>query len=315
MRLFITGAAGFIGFNFLHYWLRTHPEDTLTAYDILTDVSNKRALSELVAQEARITFVLGDILDYAELKKSMFGHDVVVHFAAESHVDSSIHDPAVFVRTNVEGTMNVLRAAKENGNLRTHYVSTDEVFGEYRGELFTEETRIAPRNPYSASKAGGGHMAMAYYNTYGLPVTISNGVNTYGPYQYPNKLIPKMIINALSDLPLTLYGNGTQTREWVFVEDHCSGVATILENGVIGERYIIGTGVVKENVEIVKTILELTQKDESLIVHVEDRLGHDQSYQTDASKLKNIGWEPKMSFEEGLQETVAWYQQHASLYN
>ncbi|MCA9390535.1 dTDP-glucose 4,6-dehydratase [candidate division WWE3 bacterium] len=314
MKLFITGGAGFIGYNFLLYWLQHNPEDTLTVYDKLTHVSNKKAIKQLTDEQPNVSLVIADILDYPTLKEAMIGHDLVIHFAAESHVDDSLLDPGLFMRVNGEGSLNVFHAALENKVSRVHYVSTDEVFGEFTGDLFTEKTPITPRNPYSAAKAGAGHMAMAYFNTYGLPVSISNAVNTYGPFQYPNKLIPKFIMNAITDKKLPVYGDGKQTREWLYVEDHCRGIDTIIKNGKPGERYILGSGVIKENIEIVQLILELAHKDETIIEHVEDRLGHDRSYQADSTRLRGLGWEPQVDFDTRFKETFEWYKNNYALW-
>lgn len=314
MKLFITGGAGFIGYNFLTYWQQHYPEDSLTVYDKLTHVSNKEATKQLSRTNPSITLIVADILDYPTLKDAMSGHDIVVHFAAESHVDDSLRDPGLFMKVNGEGSLNVFHAAMENNISRVHYVSTDEVFGEFTGALFTEDTPISPRNPYSASKAAGDHMALAYFNTYKLPITISNAVNTYGPYQYPNKLIPKFIMNALTNQKLPVYGDGRQTREWLYVEDHCRGIDTILKKGTPGQRYILGSGVIKENIDIVNLIINLAGRDDSIIEHVADRLGHDRSYQADSTKIKNLGWEPNTDFETGFKTTFEWYAKNHTLW-
>lgn len=312
MKLLVTGGAGFIGANFIQYWLDKYPEDSLINLDLLTYAGNLENLSA-VAENPRYTFIQGDIADAEVVNRAMAGVEVVVHFAAESHVDRSILNSADFVRTNVEGTRVLLEAAKRHGNIRFHHISTDEVFGalSLNGDKFSESTPYDPRSPYSASKAASDHLVRAYYHTYHLPITISNCSNNYGPYQYPEKLIPLFITNLLQGKKVPVYGRGANIRDWIHVKDHNRGVDMILKHGRIGETYCLGGNSELSNLEITRKILELLGQDEKMIEYVTDRLGHDLRYAIDFSKAKKeLGWEPEIPFVEGLRETVNWYRQN-----
>jgi dTDP-glucose 4,6-dehydratase len=312
MRVLVTGGAGFIGSNFVHYMLKNYPSYDVINFDLLTYAGNLENLAE-VQDNPRYTFVKGDITD-RETVKQVFdrGVDVVVHFAAESHVDRSILEPDIFVKTNVLGTQVLLDAAKAYGVKKFVHVSTDEVYGTL-GEtgLFTETTPLAPNSPYSASKAGSDLLVRAYYETFGLPVNITRCSNNYGPYQFPEKLIPLMIANALNDKPLPVYGDGLNIRDWLYVEDHCSAIDLVLHKGVNGEVYNVGGNNERTNIQIVRTILSELGKPESLIQYVQDRPGHDRRYGIDATKIRTeLGWTPKHHFETGIKETIRWYLEH-----
>lgn len=314
MRLLITGGAGFIGSNFIHHILKKYPDYEIINLDGLTYAGNLENLKEL-ENDPRYTFVKGDICNKELAEELVAKVDVVVHFAAESHVDRSIMDSEAFVRTNVIGTHILLEAARKAGNKRFHHVSTDEVFGSLQPEdaPFSETTPYDPRSPYSASKAGSDHLVRAYFHTHDLPITISNCSNNYGPYHFPEKLIPLVITNLIEGKEIPIYGDGLQVRDWLYVEDHCKAIDLIIHKGRIGETYCVGGNGEKPNLEIAKAILKLLGKDESSIKYVQDRKGHDRRYAIDFSKLKNeLGWEPQVTFEEGLQKTVAWFQNNES---
>ncbi|MDT8860331.1 dTDP-glucose 4,6-dehydratase [Alkalihalobacillus sp. MEB130] len=309
MRLLVTGGAGFIGSNFIRYMLNRYPEDQITNIDLLTYAGNLENLKG-IEERNNYTFVKGDITDRS-LISSLFekGVDAVINFAAESHVDRSIVSPDIFVRTNILGTQVLLDVAKEFGVEKFVQVSTDEVYGSL-GEtgLFHETTSLAPNSPYSASKAGADLLVRSYYETFDMPVTITRCSNNYGPYQFPEKLIPLMIMNALQDKPLPVYGDGLNVRDWLHVEDHCQAIDLVLRKGKTGEVYNIGGNNERTNIEIVSTILERLEKPTSLIKYVEDRLGHDRRYAIDASKIKNeLGWKPEYTFEKGIEQTITWY--------
>ncbi len=311
MKLLVTGGAGFIGSNFVHHTLNTHPDYEVVTLDALTYAGN---LENLKATEnnPRHRFVKGDITDEKLLDELVAECDIVVHFAAESHVDRSIMNPGAFVETNVHGTYVLLEAARKHKK-RFHHVSTDEVFGALTPDEkpFDEQTAYDPRSPYSASKAAADHLVRAYFHTYGLPITISNCSNNYGPYHFPEKLIPLAITNILEGKSVPVYGDGLQVRDWLYVEDHCRAIDLILEKGKIGETYCIGGNGEKENIWIVKKLLELLGKDESSIEYVKDRPGHDRRYAINFDKIKNeLGWEPSVTLEEGLAKTVEWFQQN-----
>jgi dTDP-glucose 4,6-dehydratase len=309
LKLLVTGGAGFIGSHFVKYILEKYPDYRVINLDALTYAGNLENLKE-VEQEDNHTFVKGSITD-AKLLESLFreGIDVVVNFAAESHVDRSILDPAAFVETNVLGTQMLLHAARAFGVRRFVQVSTDEVYGTLGPEgHFTEETPLQPNSPYSASKAAADLMVRAYHETYRFPVIITRCSNNYGSHQFPEKLIPFMICNALHDRPLPLYGDGQQVRDWLHVRDHCSAIDLVVHHGRPGEVYNIGGNNERTNLEVVTAILDCLDKPSSLIRYVEDRPGHDRRYAIDASKIRReLGWEPRYSFEEGLIETVRWY--------
>lgn len=317
-NILVTGGAGFIGGNFIHYLLGNRPDCHITCLDALTYAGNLETLKS-VLEDSRLRFVHGDITD-REAVYHLFGEenfDAVVNFAAESHVDRSIDTPEVFLKTNILGTQVLLDACNRFGTGRYHQVSTDEVYGDLpldRPDLFfTEETPIHTSSPYSASKASADLLVTAYYRTYGTPVTISRCSNNYGPYHFPEKLIPLMILNALEDKPLPVYGDGKNVRDWLYVEDHCRAIELILENGRVGEVYNVGGHHEKQNIEVVKTILHALGKSEELIAFVKDRPGHDRRYAIDPSKIhRELGWLPQTSFEDGIQKTVEWYLQNRS---
>ncbi|MEE4578193.1 dTDP-glucose 4,6-dehydratase [Paenibacillus polymyxa] len=309
MKLLVTGGAGFIGSNFLLYMLKQHPDYEIVNVDALTYAGNLENLKS-IEDHPKHSFVKADITDAQVMDQLMQqGIDVVVNFAAESHVDRSILEPEVFVKTNVLGTQVLLDAAKKYNVTKFVQVSTDEVYGSL-GEtgLFTEDTPLQPNSPYSASKAGGDLLVRAYHETFGLPVNITRCSNNYGPYQFPEKLIPLMISRALSDQQLPVYGDGLNIRDWLYVEDHCSAIDLVIHQGKLGEVYNIGGNNERTNVHIVKTVLEELGKPESLISYVQDRPGHDRRYGIDPTKTMNeLGWKPKHSFETGIKETIRWY--------
>ncbi|MHB8904267.1 MAG: dTDP-glucose 4,6-dehydratase [Patescibacteria group bacterium] len=309
MKLLITGGAGFIGSNFIHYWLKNHPADEIINLDLLTYAGNLENLKD-IENNSNYKFVKGDICDVALVNELVKGIDLIVHFAAESHVDRSIKNSADFIKTNVEGTRVLLEAAKNNGNIRFHHISTDEVFGSLNlgDPKFNEKTPYDPRSPYSASKASSDHLVRAYYHTHGLPITISNCSNNYGAYQFPEKLIPLFITNLLEGKSVPVYGSGKNIRDWIQVDDHNRGVDFIIKNGKIGETYCLGGNSEYTNLEITKLILELMGSGEDKIDYVSDRLGHDLRYAIDFDKAKKeLGWEPQISFLEGLKTTIKWY--------
>ncbi|EHB54612.1 dTDP-glucose 4,6-dehydratase [Paenibacillus lactis] len=309
MKLLITGGAGFIGSNFILYMMQQHPDYMIINMDALTYAGNLENLKS-IENELNYTFIKGDIADKQAVDQIFQqGIDVVVNFAAESHVDRSILEPEVFVNTNVLGTQVLLDASKKYGVTKFVQVSTDEVYGSL-GEtgLFSESTPLAPNSPYSASKAGGDLLVRAYHETFGLPVNITRCSNNYGPYQFPEKLIPLMISRALNDEILPVYGDGMNIRDWLYVEDHCSAIDLVIHQGRVGEVYNIGGNNERTNIHIVKTILEELGKPEALIQFVEDRPGHDRRYGIDPTKIMNeLGWKPKHNFETGIKETIAWY--------
>lgn len=313
MKICVTGGAGFIGANFIYYELEKHCEDEIVCLDNLTYAGNLETLSRAFSYE-KFSFVKGDIADrtfiFDLFEKEQF--DIVVNFAAESHVDRSITDPEVFVRTNVVGTTTLLDACRAYGIKRFHQVSTDEVYGDLpldRKDLFfTEQTPLHTSSPYSSAKASADLFVLAYHRTYGLPVTISRCSNNYGPYQFPEKLIPLIIYRATNDLSIPVYGTGENVRDWLYVEDHCSAIDLIIRNGKDGEVYNIGGHNEKTNLEVVKTVLSILDKPESLITYVTDRKGHDLRYAIDPVKIETeLGWKPEYSFETGMPLTVKWY--------
>jgi len=308
MKLLVTGGAGFIGSNFIHYWLRNNPDDQIINLDALTYAGNLENLKEL-ENNSNYRFVKGDICDADLVDRLVKEVDLIVHFAAESHVDRSILGSADFVRTNVEGTRVLLDAAKNNGGKRFHHVSTDEVFGALKMDdpKFNEKTAYDPRSPYSASKAGSDHLVRAYFHTHNLPITISNCSNNYGPYQFPEKLIPLFVTNLIEGKKVPMYGKGENVRDWIHVDDHNAGVEAIIKKGKIGETYCLGGGNEKSNMEITKLILETMRFGEEMIEYVVDRKGHDLRYAIDYTKAKTeLGWEPKIDFADGLQMTIEW---------
>jgi dTDP-glucose 4,6-dehydratase len=310
MKLLITGGAGFIGSNFIHYWLKNHQEDKIINLDLLTYAGNLENLKD-VEQNSNYKFIKGDIGDANLVNDLVKEADVIVHFAAESHVDRSIMDAKSFVDTNVLGTFNLLEAAKNNGKKRFHHISTDEVFGALKSDdpAFNEQTPYSPRSPYAASKASSDHLVRAYFHTFSLPITISNCSNNYGPYQFPEKLIPLFVTNLLEGKKVPVYGDGMQIRDWIHVDDHNRGVDLILQKGKIGETYCLGGNSEKTNMEITKLILGYLGQGEEMIEYVKDRPGHDRRYAIDFSKAKEeLGWEPLIGFEDGIKKTVEWYK-------
>jgi len=345
--LLITGGAGFIGANFVHYWVKKYPQDKVVVLDALTYAGNKANLTGL-ENHPGFHFVHGDIRDY-DLVLSLLQEnqiDTIAHFAAESHVDRSIHGPDAFVDTNIMGTHTLLKAAKttwldksssalspQSSPFRFHHISTDEVYGSLGPDDpgFSETTAYAPNSPYASSKAGSDFLVRAYYKTYGLPMTISNCSNNYGPYQHPEKLIPLLILNCLEGKPLPIYGDGLNIRDWLYVEDHCRGIDLILKKGRIGETYNIGGNCEKTNLEVVHAVCAILDELQplssqssvhspqtssfnsysSLITHIKDRPGHDRRYAINCDKIKDqLGWKPSVSFEDGLRKTVRWYLEH-----
>lgn len=313
MKMAITGGAGFIGANFIYYILNNYPEHVVVCIDALTYAGNMETLESALANR-RFVFHRADIADRMAIYEIFEEHrpDVVINFAAESHVDRSIENPELFLRTNILGTQVLLDACNKYGIKRFHQVSTDEVYGDLPLDrpdlLFTEKTPLQASSPYSASKAGADLLAQAYYRTYGTPVTISRCSNNYGPFQFPEKLIPLMITNAMENKPLPVYGKGENVRDWLYVEDHCTAIDLIIHKGRPGEVYNIGGNNERTNLEVVRTIVRILGRSENLITFVKDRPGHDLRYAIDASKIrKEMGWEPRTGFEEGLKRTIEWY--------
>ena len=318
MKILVTGGAGFIGANFVFYMLDKHPEYDIVCLDSLTYCGNIKTL-EPVMNNPHFRFVRGDVTD-RKLVFKLFEEekfDVVVNFAAESHVDRSIEDPGVFLRTNILGTQTLMDASNEYGVTRYHQVGTDEVYGDLpldRPDLFfTEDMPLTASSPYSASKASADLLVMAYHRTYGLPVTISRCSNNYGPYQFPEKLIPLMIKNALADEKLPVYGTGENVRDWLYVEDHCKAIDMIIHEGKVGEVYNIGGHNEKSNLDVVRTILKQVGKSEDLITFVGDRKGHDLRYAIDPTKIHDeLGWLPETRFDDGIRQTIGWYLDNRS---
>ncbi len=314
--IIVTGGAGFIGSNFIFYLRKKYPDIRIVCPDKLTYAGNITNVAPLLNDD-NFRFVRLDICDRKGVYELFEEEkpDIVVNFAAESHVDRSIDSPEVFLQTNITGTSVLMDACREYGNVRFHQISTDEVYGDLPLDrpdmLFTEETPLNPSSPYSSSKASADLLAMAYYRTYGLPVTVSRCSNNYGPYQFPEKLIPLMIVNALNNKSLPVYGEGLNIRDWLYVEDHCRAVDLILQKGRVGEVYNIGGNTEMKNIDIVKLICKELGKPESLITHVEDRKGHDKRYAIDHSKLSSeLGWKPLTDFGKGIKNTIEWYVEH-----
>lgn len=314
MKLFVTGGAGFIGSNFILYWLNKYSQDTVVNFDALTYAGNLENLRS-IEDKQNYSFVKGDITNQDEVERAMGDCDTVVHFAAESHVDRSIHEPAAFVRTNVLGTQVLLDAALKKGVKRFHHISTDEVFGSLAlndESKFSEETAYDPRSPYAASKAGSDHLVRAYHTTYDLPISITNCSNNFGPYQFPEKFIPLAITNILEGKKVPVYGDGLYVRDWLYVEDHCRAIDLVLRDGKIGETYCIG-GLTEDinNLGVVRKIISILGESEDVIEYVKDRPGHDRRYALDFSKIKNdLGWEPLYGFDDWLEKTVSWYKEN-----
>lgn len=310
MKLLVTGGAGFIGSNFVHYVLNNRPDTAVTVIDKLTYAGNRASLAGL--PEDRFELAVGDICDSKLMDQLIATHDAVVHFAAESHNDNSLHDPRPFLDTNIVGTYTILEAVRKHGK-RLHHISTDEVYGDLELDdpnKFKETTPYNPSSPYSSTKAGSDLLVRAWVRSFGVQATISNCSNNYGPYQHVEKMIPRQITNLLVGQKLKLYGSGENVRDWIHAEDHSSAVLTILDKGKIGETYMIGADGERNNLEVFKLILEFMGKDESWLEHVNDRPGHDLRYAIDATKIRReLGWEPKFThFEEGLKATIDWYK-------
>jgi dTDP-glucose 4,6-dehydratase len=309
MRPLVTGGAGFIGSNFVRHYLGTNPGSTVTVLDKLTYAGRRENLAGL--PDDRLEFVEGDIGDPEAVARAIEGCDAIVNFAAESHVDRSIETPGEFIQTDVYGTYVLLEAARDAG-IRHLQVSTDEVYGTIEEGSFTETSPLDPSSPYSASKAGGDLLVTAFQHTYGMEALICRASNNYGPYQHPEKLIPLCVLNALAGDPLPVYGDGMQVRNWLYVEDHCAAIAAVLESGRPGEVYNVGGPDELPNLDVVKRILELCGREESLIEHVTDRPGHDRRYSLSSDKVRGLGWEPQVGFDEGIERTVAWYRENAA---
>ncbi len=307
MKLFVTGAAGFIGSNFARR--RAVAGDEVTIFDALTYAGNRSTIADVMTSD-NVAFVHADIRDAQAVHDAMAGHDAVVHFAAESHVDRSIAGPEEFVSTNCVGTSVVMQAALNHEVDRVIHISTDETYGSIEEGSFVETDMICPRSPYSASKAGSDHIALSYYTTYGLPVTVTRASNNFGPYQHPEKLIPRFITNIMEGKRVPLMGDGQNVRDWMFVDDHCAGIDLVLSDGAHGEIYNIGAGNEVPNKELTMRILAHFEKDESWIETIADRLGHDRRYSISTEKLHALGWKPAHSLDEALAETIRWYETH-----
>ncbi len=308
-HVLVAGGAGFIGSAFARLLLAQYPELRVTVFDKLTYAGNRANLAA-VETDSRFRFVQGDVANREEVLAALHGCDALVNFAAETHVDRSILDAGAFVTTDVYGSFVLLEAVRELGIERAVFVSTDEVYGHVAQGASVESDKFAPRSPYAASKAGGELLVQAYHVTHGLPVLTTRGSNTFGPYHFPEKLIPLMITNAIDDLPLPVYGDGRQRRDWLYVDDHAAGIDAVLRLGVPGEAYNLGGANERENIAVVHEILRLLGKPDSLIQHVEDRPGHDRRYALDCAKAQALGWRPRAQFEDALAETVEWYRRN-----
>ncbi|MFH1084187.1 MAG: dTDP-glucose 4,6-dehydratase [Chloroflexota bacterium] len=307
-NLMVTGGAGFIGSNFIHHILETYPDYRVVVYDKLTYAGNLDNLKD-VAADPRYAFVQGDIADAEAVRAALRAHDIdtIVNFAAETHVDRSLMDPGAFITTDVYGTFVLLEAAKDLKLERYHQVSTDEVYGQVLEGASVETDPIHTRSPYSASKASGDLMTLAYYISFDVPVTLTRGSNSIGPYQYPEKVVPVFITNAMDNKPLPIYGDGRQMRDYQYVRDHCEGIDAVLHRGALGEVYNLGTGVETANMDMAHMILDLLDKPESLLQHVADRPGHDRRYSLNVAKVRALGWQSRHDFASALEETVRWY--------
>ena len=313
MKLLVTGGAGFIGSNFIRHILKARKNYELINYDKLTYAGNLANLQE-VAEDPRYTFIRGDICDPVSVEKAMRGCDAVVHFAAESHVDRSIYEPAPVIETNIKGTFTLLEVARALRVKRFLQISTDEVYGDVPAGAFADESSpLQPSSPYSASKAGADLLVLSYVRTYGLEALITRSSNNYGPYQFPEKFLPLMITNALEEKPLPIYGDGKQQRDWLHVEDNCRGILCVLEKGRAGDVYNIGGSDVEENLTVARTLLRLMDRPESLLQYVKDRPGHDRRYALRCRKMQDdLGWNPTISLEAGLRQTIAWYRDQSA---
>lgn len=307
MAILVTGAAGFIGSNFLRYLLDVQPMQKIVVLDKLTYAGRMENLKDI---KDKIKFIKGDITNEDDVNKALKDVDSVIHFAAETHVDKSIQDPAVFVKTNVLGTFNMLELSRKHDIKNYVQISTDEVYGSIKKGKFSETDILDPSSPYSSSKASGDLVCKSYYKTYGMNIKITRSSNNYGPYQYPEKLIPKTIIKAMNEEKIPIYGTGMNVRDWLNVFDNCGGIYTVFDKGRAGEIYNIGAGEEYTNIEIVKLILKSLDKPESLIEFVPDRPGHDFRYALNISKIKKLGWKPSVTFEDGIKKTVEWYSEN-----
>lgn len=305
----MTGGAGFIGSNFVRHILSTRDDCKIVVLDALTYAGRLENL-ECVKEDSRFSFIKGDIRCKEDVAKPVADADIIINFAAESHVDRSIFDPEAFITTDVMGVYTLMEAARAYGVEKFIQISTDEVYGDVEDGFSKETDPVSPNSPYSASKAGGEMLARAYWRTYNVPVTTTRGSNTYGPYQQPEKLVPLFVSNAIDDKALPVYGDGMQVRDWLHVADHCTGIETVMDKGCPGEIYNIGGDNQRPNVEIVRMILEVTGKDESLIKHVDDRPGHDRRYALDSTKLLSAGWQRTHDFQEGMRATIRWYMEN-----
>jgi len=305
----VTGGAGFIGSNYIRYMLKKHKDVEIINLDKLTYAGNLDNLKD-IEEDSRYTFIKGDICDEVLVNRIMTGVDVVVNFAAESHVDRSIGAPDDFIRTDVFGTFVLLEAARTNKIEKFIQISTDEVYGSIDKGSFTENDPLMPSSPYSASKTGADRLAFSYFVTYDLPVIVTRCSNNFGPFHYPEKLIPLFVTNAIENKSLPIYGDGKNVRDWIYVEDHCDGVEFVCQNGKLGEVYNIGGGNEKTNLEITERILKKLEKPQSLMTHIKDRLGHDRRYSIDCSKIGDLGWQPKHEFEEALDKTITWFMEN-----
>ena len=308
-RLLVTGGAGFIGSNFIHYILKKYDDYEIVNFDKLTYAGNLENLAD-IQDDKRYRFIKGDICDKESVVNAIKGVDIVVNFAAESHVDRSIEDPGSFIQTDIYGTFILLDAARDNKVSLYVQISTDEVYGSIENGSFKETDPLEPNSPYSASKTGADMIVRSFNKTYGLPVIITRSSNNFGPNQFPEKVIPLFVTNLIDDTPVPLYGDGMNVRDWIYVEDNCSGIDTVIHKGKPGEIYNIGGGNERPNVWITKKILEIMGKPGSMISYVKDRPGHDRRYSIDCTKLKSLGWNPKYDFESALEQTISWYQQN-----
>ena len=315
MKILVTGGAGFIGSNFIRYWLKKYPIDQIINFDLLTYAGHPESLDD-IASNPCYSFIKGDITDSGQVESAMHGIDLIVHFAAESHVDRSILDPQIFVKTNILGTQILLETARKH-KIRFHHISTDEVFGSLplgSKRKFKPNTPYGPSSPYSASKAAADHLVRAYYTTFGLPITITNCSNNFGPYQDPEKFLPRMITNLIDGKDIYIYGDGKNVRDWLYVLDHCSAIDAVIHKGVFGETYLIG-GLTDDidNLTLAKKVLSVMKIPESKIKFVKDRPGHDRRYAVDWTKTHNeLGWSPGLSFDKLLADTVCWYKENES---
>jgi dTDP-glucose 4,6-dehydratase len=309
VKVLVTGGAGFIGSNFVHYLLKKHPDAEVTVLDKLTYAGRKENLQDVLS---KIRFIKGDIAKKEDVTKAAKDCDYIVNFAAETHVDRSIVEAGTFVLTDVLGTYNLLETARKLDISKFEQISTDEVYGHIKEGSFREEDKLNPRNPYSASKAGAELLCKSYFETYGLPVVVTRSSNNYGPYQHPEKLIPKTIIYALENKPIPVYGTGENIRDWLYVEDNCEAIDAVLHKGTEGEAYNIGAQQEMKNIDVVKIILKLSNRPEKLISFVKDRPGHDVRYSLDIEKIRKLGWKPKIKFNDGIKRTVDWYHRNGS---